>query len=594
MGRDGVFIRLLTLFMLMQLACCGDNTQPSLVISEVSSCRAAEDCWFEVYNPSHLFVDLGLYTVNSSSMNTVSQQPRDAASFDLPDVIIPPDGYIVVSGNTRNLVQRGTQNLRLRSGDDVPYWSENGFIELLRDGVTVDFVSFGSSTRTPSTDGKWNGPSVGSLPLSMVEYGSSIVLPNPIALETTHSSASWSQVAWPTPGGPNDVPVGTPDADDDGIPDSAEVSGGTFAGMDLYAMGARTGQRDILIEVDYMDNPDPFTRPRAEALQKVVDSFAAQGIHVAFDVGTMYSNTVSTDTFNLGQGSNVVPFEQCVSFTPNACALNVSNRRTPYDWKDVHMELRRNPIFHYLLFGNSVLDDGTSGSSGYAEIVGNDFIVTLGGWILPIAEPRRQNFLINTQASVVMHELGHNLGLRHGGFEDLNYKPNYLSVMNYIHNTSGLDADPSFGTAYVRWLITGRSFFDLAEYFDTYCHLVASPCGDPTQFNLDYSNGTSRSLDEKSLLESDNVGRGSRDGAYADWDLNQRPTTSAYARDINYDNQLSVMEDYNDWGHLILPFARKTVDAAGVTKKRILKNMVVPLSDDRQAVAVETATQPLF
>ena len=30
-----------------------------------------------------------------------------------------------------------------------------------------------------------------------------------------------------------------------------------------------------------------------------------------------------------------------------------------------------------------------------------------------------------------MHELGHNLGLKHGGSDHLNCKPNYLSVMNY-------------------------------------------------------------------------------------------------------------------------------------------------------------------
>jgi hypothetical protein len=30
-----------------------------------------------------------------------------------------------------------------------------------------------------------------------------------------------------------------------------------------------------------------------------------------------------------------------------------------------------------------------------------------------------------------MHELGHNLGLHHGGDVDTNLKPNYLSVMNY-------------------------------------------------------------------------------------------------------------------------------------------------------------------
>ncbi|AIC14805.1 zinc metalloprotease [Nitrososphaera viennensis] len=35
------------------------------------------------------------------------------------------------------------------------------------------------------------------------------------------------------------------------------------------------------------------------------------------------------------------------------------------------------------------------------------------------------------QAGAFMHELGHNLGLRHGGGVDINCKPNYLSVMNY-------------------------------------------------------------------------------------------------------------------------------------------------------------------
>ncbi len=35
------------------------------------------------------------------------------------------------------------------------------------------------------------------------------------------------------------------------------------------------------------------------------------------------------------------------------------------------------------------------------------------------------------QAGIFMHELGHNLGLQHGGGDDMNYKPNYPSVMNY-------------------------------------------------------------------------------------------------------------------------------------------------------------------
>lgn len=36
-----------------------------------------------------------------------------------------------------------------------------------------------------------------------------------------------------------------------------------------------------------------------------------------------------------------------------------------------------------------------------------------------------------------MHEIGHTLGLRHGGFDDVNYKPNYPSIMNYGHLMEG-------------------------------------------------------------------------------------------------------------------------------------------------------------
>jgi hypothetical protein len=54
-----------------------------------------------------------------------------------------------------------------------------------------------------------------------------------------------------------------------------------------------------------------------------------------------------------------------------------------------------------------------------------------------------------------MHELGHNLDLQHGGNEsddpntaekdDFNYKPNYLSVMNYAFHTSGLTINGNDG-----------------------------------------------------------------------------------------------------------------------------------------------------
>ena len=36
-----------------------------------------------------------------------------------------------------------------------------------------------------------------------------------------------------------------------------------------------------------------------------------------------------------------------------------------------------------------------------------------------------------------MHEFGHSLGLHHGGRDDVQFKPNYLSVMNYMFQMRG-------------------------------------------------------------------------------------------------------------------------------------------------------------
>jgi len=51
------------------------------------------------------------------------------------------------------------------------------------------------------------------------------------------------------------------------------------------------------------------------------------------------------------------------------------------------------------------------------------------------------------------HELGHNLGLRHGGSEDINYKPNHLSIMNYFFQTDGVIRDGKGVFDYQRFAI---------------------------------------------------------------------------------------------------------------------------------------------
>jgi hypothetical protein len=85
--------------------------------------------------------------------------------------------------------------------------------------------------------------------------------------------------------------------------------------------------------------------------------------------------------------------------------------------------------YHYCLFVHSIeLKNGTvwtkTTAGGIGEWPGDDFVVSLGNWIGGVGSR-------DEQSCVFMHELGHNLGLGHGGDDDVNYKPNYLSIMNY-------------------------------------------------------------------------------------------------------------------------------------------------------------------
>ena len=65
-------------------------------------------------------------------------------------------------------------------------------------------------------------------------------------------------------------------------------------------------------------------------------------------------------------------------------------------------------------------------SGGKSRVYGgNDFAVTLNSTIYGTST------VLQDYQGTIMHELGHTLGLQHGGTDSVNYKPNYYSVMNY-------------------------------------------------------------------------------------------------------------------------------------------------------------------
>jgi hypothetical protein len=93
-------------------------------------------------------------------------------------------------------------------------------------------------------------------------------------------------------------------------------------------------------------------------------------------------------------------------------------------------------VYHYCLFvhtfsQNKTGEWKTSNAVGLGECPGNDFIVGLGA-------SKDGKGTRDEQAADFMHELGHNLNLNHGGGDKVNYKPNYLSIMNYAFCFSDL------------------------------------------------------------------------------------------------------------------------------------------------------------
>jgi sugar lactone lactonase YvrE len=86
--------------------------------------------------------------------------------------------------------------------------------------------------------------------------------------------------------------------------------------------------------------------------------------------------------------------------------------------------------------------------SGYSDLGGSDSAVTLGLW--ETAPNQNMSKRANVIAGTLFHEIGHTLGLSHGGLYydgaagsyvptfDVNCKPNYQSVMNYLFQLDGV------------------------------------------------------------------------------------------------------------------------------------------------------------
>ncbi|NIR87369.1 tandem-95 repeat protein, partial [Candidatus Bathyarchaeota archaeon] len=191
---------------------------------------------------------------------------------------------------------------------------------------------------------------------------------------------------------------------------------------------------DVFVEVDWMPNHEP----NRTMLDEIEAAFAAQGV----DLHIEKSENIEfhSDTIEVPGSDPLDPLDFV------AIKENFFGNPDERDNHSVEYLVAKRQIFHYALFIHN--QQGTD-SSGWAEIIGNDFVISLGSFQNGVGSNGQQQ-------GTFMHELGHNMELYHGGSQapDLlgdgidatdesadNCKPNYLSVMSYSFQTPDYLAD---------------------------------------------------------------------------------------------------------------------------------------------------------
>jgi hypothetical protein len=213
------------------------------------------------------------------------------------------------------------------------------------------------------------------------------------------------------------------DSDGDGLLDNWETDGIPYTKADgtpdRYILpGANVLHKDLYVEVDSM-------------------SGLSLGASAKAMVEAAFANAPSPEITNpdgrpginlhvILDDQNITAFEAQSAIVGSGWPTKASSLKrdwfgTATDRLDLAnvaaIQAARAKAFRYCLVINNVANRLYG---GLAELGGDDFVICVGG------------LSDEDKASVFMHEVGHTLGLDHGGGDDINGKPNYPSIMNYL------------------------------------------------------------------------------------------------------------------------------------------------------------------
>lgn len=376
--------------------------------------------------------------------------------------------------------------------------------------------------------------------------------------------------------------VDATDTDGDGLPDEWEKNGvdvdnDGIIDIPIHEMGADPNKKDLFVEVDWMTRPAKETgalwwykvqpeksfKPKGEAIRKVVEAFEAQGINLHVDAGPDSTNYVTDKKWgSLSRGNEIPHVTNLGDIDANGNYL--WSNPDAFDFQDLKNSFfsnsKRDTVFRYALFVDqygggtssgiaraSELSNPETGSPGFSA-GGQDFIVAAG-------------VLNNDQqiAGTFIHELGHTLGLGHGGGDHTNYKPNYLSAMNYSFQFSGLPGTNAID--YSRWKLPDLDENSLNEHQGV----------DPNALTKGSNVGTRWTCPEGWFGHLGDRTTSPIAGISLDFNCNKKTDSSVkvdISRGTKSDKEsFDKLTGYNDWDNLI--FAGGSIGALGAETPEI-------------------------
>jgi hypothetical protein len=376
------------------------------------------------------------------------------------------------------------------------------------------------------------------------------------------------------------------DTDNDGLNDVWETNGyidnncnGVMEpGIDTPLPNADPNKPNVYVKFDYLVNSAPAPaghshQPSTTAMAMVQSAFAAHNVILTYypSSDAITENKV-VSLYSTAQHAALQAAGQCVG----------SDSTSLYSIKPAHFPSYLAPAWHYAVFAHYNTCDSIAdcaqcpataripanikfGTSGIGEMPGNDLIVSQGQLVDLGVSPIPDI----VDAGTFMHELGHNIGLHHGGNDDLIQKPNYFSVMNYSYQFGmGTTATPGpFPTSTTDPSISYS--IDYSNYtYGTLNEGTLQPggtiCVDDGSGGMNETTGlpSAPSTSALTTIFYTNSGGtsnyGPSNGSPIDWDGSPPPTDLHDFDDVSGDGQCSPLGGFDDW--------TSTTPSPGVTR----------------------------